>query len=484
MRHRLLLRPAARPSHLPLLTALALLAIACGRPEGGPGDGAQSREARRPNVLVVLVDALRADALEGERGTPSPTPVLDRLAARGISFRRAYSHAPKTVPSVASLFTSTPPWVHRIEAGPDQDEADGLSILSDRLVLAPEVFDDHGYRTGMVTTTGWITPEVGYDQGVDEYAVTDRADAAVVAAAEELIARGGEEPFFLYVHLLDLHDYYHSERLFGEGAQAEDDERAEAEISPALEELRGASPSTIYSALRTEPERFTEADAAFLRRAYDRELPATDAMIGRLLDALEAADVLEETVVVVTSDHGEQFLEHGRLVHGGNALYEEVLRVPLLIAGPGVEPGVEPGTVDEPAGLIDLYPTLFELLGIEVPEELTGRALVGAGETDPEEPAVVVATSGSAWKLVTGRWSYILSEKYAREELYDLKEDPGETRDLLAENPEVAGDLRRRLAHEIRSGRRHVYLEEIPEIEQVGMSEDVEETLRSLGYLN
>lgn len=460
-------RPALRLRRS--LAALAAAGLAClplGCAPGPAGDV-------RPNVLFVLVDALRADALGAYGASPSRTPALDRLAGRGFVFRRAYSNAPKTVPSVASLFTATPPWVHRIEAGPGQ-EVEGLSYLSDRLVLAPEVLDEYGYWTGMITTTGWITPEVNYDQGVDEYVLTERADAAVIEAAEGFIARHAEERFFAYVHLLDLHDYYHAERLFA-GPDVE-----EAAISQELRALADASPSAVYRRLRTEPERFTAADAAFLRRAYDRELEATDRMIGRLLAALEANGVLDETVVVVTSDHGEQFLEHGRLVHGGNGLYDEVLRVPLVIAGPGVEPGA----VEEPVGSVDVFPTLFDLLGIEAPEEFMGRSALAEPRAESEGgPHAVVATSGSAWKLVTGRWSYILSEKYDREELYDLAEDPGERHDLAAERPAVRDELRRLLAREIRRGQRHPYLTEVGEVERVPLSEDVEETLRSLGYL-
>lgn len=472
MTHRI--RLPTRPISAVLATALAVACLA-GPPLGCGRSPSASDEPVRPNVVVVLVDALRADALGAYGASPSRTPVLDRLAERGLVFRRAYSHAPKTVPSVASLFTSTPPWVHRIEAGPGR-ETGGLSYLSDRLVLAPEVLDEHGYVTAMITTTGWITPEVNYDQGVDEYLLTDRADAAVVEAAQDFVARHADEPFFAYVHLLDLHDYYHADRLFVGPV----DEAAQAAISPGLRALADASPSEIYRRLRTEPERFTPADAAFLRAAYDRELEATDALVGRLVAALEAAGVLGRTLVVVTSDHGEQFLEHGLLVHGGNGLYEEVLRVPLLIAGPGVEPGV----VEEPTGGIDVFPTVFALAGVEAPEELAGRARTGRAAASGEEPSPVVATSGSAWKLVTGRWSYIVSEKYDREELYDLAADPGERHDLAAERPELVAELRHQLATEIRRGNRHPYLTEVEAVERVGMSEDVEETLRSLGYLD
>ena len=447
--------------------------------------------ADRPNVLFILVDAFRADRL-GRLGDPDPsgaprslTPHLDALADRSLFFPRAYSNAPKTVPSVASLFTATLPIVHRVWEAPEQDGSEGLSYLPDRLLLATEVFKNHGYRTGMATTTGWITPEVNYDQGVDEYAVTERADEAVVAAAESFIARHAGESFFLYVHLLDLHDYYHSDRLFAEPpGGGEDGGEDEGELSPALRELRGSGPSTIYRALRVEPERFTRADARFLERAYDRELVRTDALVGRLVGALERAGIRESTRIVFTADHGEQFLEHGRLVHGGNGLYEEVLRVPLFITGGDARGGDgERREIPDPVGSIDVVPTLLHVLDLPVPGIFEGESRAREpGEREEPGSGSVVATDGRTWKLVTERWSYIFSRKYQRQELYDLEADPGERHDLATERPEMARELGRRLAERIRRSRRHPYLREA-EVARIEMTEDIEKTLRSLGYL-
>ncbi|HLF57365.1 MAG TPA: sulfatase [Thermoanaerobaculia bacterium] len=431
----------------------------------------RTESAASPNVLFVLVDALRADGLGGYGARPSRTPVIDAFGERGWRFANAYSNAPKTVPSVASIFTGTLPVVHDIWEPLEGDaEGEGLAYLPDRFLLAPELFRNYGYRTAMITTTGWITPEVNYDQGVDEYRVTAREDEAVVAAAEEFVAKNAGERFFVYLHLLDLHDYYHADRLF-EGATA-----APAGVSPALWELRSAGPSRIYRVLRAEPERFTAADVAFLRAAYDRELVRLDRFFARLLAALERAGIAGQTLVVLTADHGEQFGEHGRLVHGGSALYDEVLRIPFVVGGAGIAPRV----VEEPIGAIDFFPTLFELAGLPRPAIYQGRSLAGAGPWNPPNP--VLSTDGTTFKLVDGGWSYIFSERRHRVELYDLGADPGEGRDLVAERAEVARRMRRELGERLRASRRHPYVS-VEKEARVAMNERVEETLRSLGYL-
>ncbi|HVS10704.1 MAG TPA: sulfatase, partial [Planctomycetota bacterium] len=325
---------------------------------------------RRPSVILVLVDAMRADRL-GSSGHPGNlTPHLDRLAQRGWRFTRAYSAAPSTVRSVASLFTSTAPSVHRISAPPG--EGRDLSVLPAGFLLLPEAFQEQGYRTAMVTTTGWVTPEAGYDQGVDEYILVSREDEEVLRAGVDFVARHAEQEFFVYLHLLDLHDYYHSERMFAPHRSLPPD------LSPRFLALRGKQPSEIYSAFYDQPETFTAADVRFLEQAYDEAVRETDRQIGALASRLAELGLGDDVLLVVTSDHGEQFGEHGLLVHGANGFYDEVLRVPLVLSGGPT--ASSPRVVLEPVSSLDVFPTLLDLADIEVPDVVQGRSLADIEE--------------------------------------------------------------------------------------------------------
>ena len=339
------------------------------------------------------------------------------------------------------------------------------------MVLLPEPFQARGYRTGAVTTSGWITPDVNYDQGFDHYRLTGRSDAEVVAAAADFLQEVRSEPFFLYLHLLDLHDYYHWDRLAPPGQELPED------LGPAMQALRGQPPAAIYATLYERPHELGPSDVAWLQAAYDRELRATDRTVGRLLDHLERLGLSDSTVVALTSDHGEQFAEHGALGHGGNAFYNEVLHVPLVLAG--ALPDDPISTFADAVSTLDLYPTLLGLAGIERPAQVSGRDLRSASSGGP-----VLATNETTWKLVEGDWSYIYSRRHEREELYDLARDPGELSDLAGARPDVTATMRARLEETIRQGRRHPYAALRAELGRVPMSDRVESTLRSLGYLD
>lgn len=450
-----------------VLLATSLVAQACAERQAGD----HFPRAEGANVIFVLVDALRADRLGSYGSEAATTPHLDALAKRAIVFRDAHANSASTVRSVASLFTSTLPMVHGIEAPPGDESEVRLSVLADEMVTAPEVFQAAGYHTAMVTGTGWITPEVNYDQGVDEYVLLEeRADRNVIDSAIDFAQRQTDERFFLYLHLLDLHDYYHSEVLFERypdlGPQG----------SEPLRHLEGLRPSEIYRQLRTEPQTFTPEDAQLLSRAYDRELQRTDALIGEFVDALASSGTLDDTLIVVSSDHGEQFLEHGHLVHGGDAFFSEVLAIPLLVAGPHVfDNRVD---IHQPVSLVDVMPTLFDLVGVEVPEEAQGRSALAAEET----LRPIVASNGRTWKVTTADWSYIFSERYEREELYRRSTDPDEQENLFTAEPEVAARMRRVLGHAIEDAREHPYAR--LRRSAVPMTDEVRKTLRSLGYLD
>lgn len=380
-----------------VVVALAVALLLCA--------GCGPAEPQRRNLLLVSVDTLRADHLGVYGLEPSPSPSLDRLAASGTLFLDARTTTSWTLPALASLMTSLHASTHGCW--------DFRSRLDGSFETLAELLYAAGFETAAIASHTFLGAPFGLQQGFAHYdddlvrpnlkashkavtspELTDRA----VAWLED---RGnGGARWFLWVHYFDPHSDY----LPHEG------------ISEAF-------------GTRTPQER------------YVGEVAFTDRAIGRLLEALEDLGLAGETVVVVTADHGEEFWEHGSYSHG-RTLYSEVLHVPLLVRAPGFPPGRVAGTVS----LVDVLPTVLELLDLPVPEGLHGRSLVPAlaGEALAPRPALAEvrlypgqhgdSLELDGWKLVRGTGS-------EAPQLFDVRSDPGDERDVAAEHPEVVKRL-------------------------------------------
>ena len=452
-----------------ILTALVLIGSAM--TAACAGDRVRPDDQERPtNVIIIVIDALRADKLGCYGSEKAVTPEIDALASNGLMFTAAYSNATYTFPSTASLFTSTQPTVHRITHDPEREKL--ISLLSDAYVMLPEVFKAAGYTTGLLTFPGWVSPTANYMQGVDVKAETERSDAAILDLAETFIDDHGDNPFFLYLHFVDMHDYWFPRYLF------ENVDPESLGLSPELMSLQGMKLPEAYDSLAkvlNQPGRLTERDLQHLHHVYDTRLTETDRIVGELTRYLADAGLTDETILVITSDHGEQFLEHGRLVHGGDAFYNELIHIPFLVSNPSLYPdGLRAST---PITSIDFAPTILDLVGLEIPGVYQGESLAHRHDED----RVVFATDGRTWKALSREWSYIRSEELGREELYNLVDDPGETVNLVASEPEIV-DIGRRQVHWMNEEcRRHPYRSIT--VDQVTMPDDQIDRLRSLGYL-
>lgn len=400
----MLCRPSARWG----LAASLLALVACA------GRGAGGRAA--PNVLLVVVDALRADAL-GVNGYPLPTsPHLDALAAAGVNLPRAHAHATWTKPSMATLFTSLHPPQHGLEHV-TEEEGGVLStaVLLDDLHTLAEALTAAGYLTVAVLDQVHLQQRFGFDQGFSAYAaMLGKAAPALNQRLLRWLDERGREPFFAYVHYLDAHwPYTHRLpdqhlRLFGPRHLPERPPRGyqEAEAWAAGLDAR---------------------QLAALRARYDAEVAWVDAAIGELLAELRARDLLDDTLVVVTSDHGEAFMEHGRILHGHEP-YRELTHVPLILRPPaGWEPFVP---VEEVVGLVDVMPTLLDLLGLEVPATCQGRSFAPALRGERLAPQLHYAEGAGAVAVRT-RDLTLLYRGEERYEVYDRIADPLETTPLL-----------------------------------------------------
>jgi arylsulfatase A-like enzyme len=382
--------------------------------------------------VLVSIDTLRADHLGVYGHDRATSPRIDRLAAEGAFFESAYSHAPKTAPSHMSLMTGVHPDAHgvmNLGAGVD-------ARLSPRIPTLAEILRSAGYRTSAVTGGGNVHGDLGFGRGFEAYEHSDGDAAAIFGRALERLdalaapgAAGTRAPFFLFVHTFQVHDPYlpppAQRALFADpgyaGRIVSDAERLGA--------LAGSDWSARHRAFWAGVDARSPADLRHLVDLYDACIRFTDDELGRLLDRLDALGLAGETLVVVLSDHGEEFLEHGRFGH--DALFEELLRVPLVVRVADAERrGLRRGRVREVVRLVDVLPTVLDLVGLPAPEHLEGRTLVPLLQGGEEAPRFVFAQNretGSdalavnGWKLVAERWKDLL---------FDLARDPAERRPL------------------------------------------------------
>jgi arylsulfatase A-like enzyme len=379
----------------------------------------------RPNLLVLLVDTLRADAVGLYGGDRATTPVLDALGARGTVFATAVSQSPWTLPSVATLMTGLPPRQHRAVGDSERAGRRGHARwghLADGVTTWAELGAHAGISTFAASANPLVSAGTNLAQGFETFvelpwdpdgrnwATADEVNAAFL----DWLPRRRGKRFAAYLHYMEPHDPYTPPSAA----------LPPAGIRPQIAAgwVRDAADAVNWGS--GVPLSATEID--HLRRRYTGEVAAWDQAFGRLLAALATQRVADDMIIVVTADHGEEFQEHGRLTHGSH-LYEESIRVPLVVAGPGVPVGRR----DELVQGIDLLPTLARVLGTAA-ASLPGRDLF-AHETS-ERPAFVETTGGIApdggpVELVavrTARWKLIHTPSLARTELYDLATDPRE----------------------------------------------------------
>ena len=403
--------------------ALRLLAPAIVAPL--PEGAAEPRPIR--NVLLVLVDTLRADKLGPYRQeTRVQTPGLLRFAERATTMLHAHSQENWTKPSVATLLSSLMPWEHATT----QHE----SVVPRTVRLLPEMLKDDGFHTGAFICNGYVSDRFGFGRGWSTYRnyirEGRRTMAEFVAAdvLQWLDARPTDKPFFLYVHTIDPHVPYRPPAehlaLYGDPSY-----RGRVDFS---------RDATLLENVKLGRLRLDDRDKAHLQALYDGEITYTDVHFAAILDGLDRRGLADDTMVVLTSDHGEEFWDHGSVGHG-HSVFEELLHVPLFVRLPG-EPARR---LRDPVGLVDVMPTILEALGRPIPDNLSGRSFLpslrGAGY---DAPQATVSGFMEHWRTVNvGRYKLVQRPGHASV-LYDLTEDPGETTNVAEAHPLVVGWLR------------------------------------------
>ena len=378
-----------------ITTVTLLLALAAGcadRPD----------RSARPNVLVILIDALRADHLGCYGYERDTSPQIDALARESLVFVNSHAQSPWTKPSVPTLFTSLYPIQHGVYEG-ETKRSDGAlesDILGEQFTTLAEVFRDAGYQTAAFVNNAHLAASQGFAQGFEIYEHSNFGGDQINQGALHFLDDRGPEPFFLYLHYLDAH------WPFQPGSDFE-------------HRFPGADRGGLFSrsdwkGLRKHINKasiaLAQEDVKQLIALHDGALAELDAKIGELMDQLRRRGLLEDTIVLLTSDHGEELMDHGQVGHGGT-LFEEVIRIPMMIRLPG---GTPAGDVTESARLVDVYPTLLTQAGIEPSAGLEGRDLLQAPS---HAPPLVAETRHKRTYRVSLRqndWKYVRTYKARR----------------------------------------------------------------------
>jgi arylsulfatase A-like enzyme len=411
-------------------------------------------------VLLVSIDTLRRDHV-GVYGYERPTtPRLDDLANSGILCEDAVSTSSWTLPAHVSMLTSRDPGTHGaidIEHG-----------FNHRVPTLPGAMRESGFATEAVTSHLYVSGVYGVDDGFDNLDFQqDRKATDVANRAIELLDRLGDQPFLIFLHFYDPHWHYDPP----ESTRALFERPYTGKITGLWRDFKDRTPKNT-----------TAADLDHLLDLYDGEIRYVDDELGRVLDQLKVRGLDRSTLVVVASDHGEEFLEHGSWEHQ-KTLYEEVIRVPLMIAGPGIKPRREPAQTS----ILDVLPTILEWAQVPVPAFAQGRSLL-TSPGDREAYGETDHTADGTYKffLRAGqtRWKTILSNSRERgaslvkEEWYDLSADPRESRSA-SPRTDVSDAIRIRARDRWQSGRDRGTGSPV-----VHLSAEQKERLRALGYVN
>jgi arylsulfatase A-like enzyme len=507
--------------------------------------GRDARVRKPPNLLLIVVDTLRADYVGAYR-EGARTPAIDALAATGTLFERTYAHIAITGPSHASLFTSLLPFEHGVR--------NNAQILDGSARTLAELLRDHGWMTAAVVSLGVLKREFGFDQGFDHFHDDFGPDwmkdaGQVTAEATALVWEQLAEPYFLFAHYSDPHEPYTPPDLDYPWVELELDGRrvgalqangrsssVPLELGPGAHTLRfrarqpaaeparfykmdavrldgdglavgrgswevlasAGSPPTYQSRLPATLEllngsgagRAAELHLSFKQRLdipevrvrYGQEVEYADRQIGGLLQALRSRGLLDNTLIVITSDHGEGLGYHNHVGHI-HQVYDTLLRVPLVVSYPGVVPAGK--RIGDVVSLIDVFPTVAELLGVEAPAPASGRSLMPLLRGQPIAPRAVLAATyrpeafTDKQAIISDDFKYIHSRSPEREweELYDLVADPDELADLITSRAEVAERLRAALAERLAASTEGSAV-------AVELSEPDRDRLRALGYVH
>lgn len=459
--------------------------IAVGLAIGVVGCGSESLPPERVvthNAILIVIDTLRADRL-GFMGAGRPTsPRVDWLAQHGVAFSEAFASSPWTVPSTASIVTSLYPTQHGAGVvGTVRDlRNDVPAQIIDAVPTVATILDSAGFRCGLFSANPYLYGR--FKDGFDPAIVERMPATRLMDSALEFIGSAGTSRFFAHIQLMDLH-----QPIEPPGSYFDFFPTPEAGPRDARHKEWGFSGGEFLDTRQFQDFRTNRL------ALYDGALRYIDSEIGRLVDALADLEILDDTLIIVTSDHGEEFWDHAareaslggdpRGFYGighGHSMFQELLRVPLVFFGPGVQAGIVEGA---PISLLDIAPTLLGFLGVDKPDVMRGvdrRKLVVGQSREISETTDIFAESPAygpdSWAVISDGWK-LIERVDGVVLLFDLNNDPLESVDLSLKNPHQVRELRKR-AMSLRGT-----LVAIQTTDSRALDDATKEQLRVLGYL-
>lgn len=447
----------------------------------------KSQLINRPNIILLSIDTLRADHLSCYDYSRETSPNIDSLAAEGIIFTRAFSPAPYTLSSHMSLLTGLYPLRHQV-LYLDQSLDPEIKTIASRLRQV-------GYVCGAFTDGGQVSHRFGFSQGFDFFEEEVSAEAAPKAAEKIFIRSAGwlkrhrDTTFFLFLHTYQPHNPYHAPEPWGTMFLEENHSLSEAR----LQDLLGDGYPHLF-------QPFPEDVRQNLIALYDGEIRFTDEKLIRpLIKLLKELGIYDKSVIIVTSDHGEEFFDHSSWAHG-HQLYNEILHVPLILKFPSFS--LKKRKITAPVRLIDVVPTILELAGVKYkPSEIDGQSLLTSLSLPPSKvftsiaylPQNFAAFLPRSIALFRGDMKFIWHDQLSAEafkffdppppqvaiELFDLNEDEAEQNNIYERNPKISREFLQEVER---------ILVEAKKIEVKGrteeaMDEGLRRRLRALGYI-
>lgn len=409
------------PLAMILVSAVHLCSGCAGEPE------------RAENLILISLDTLRADRLECYGYDRPTSPNLSRFASQGTVFENAVAQSPWTLPSHASMLTGLLPHRCGVVTRDNRLSRDVPSLAS--------ILEEEGFLTSAIVNRYWLNPDMGFDHGFQAFEqvseMRGNRGRGITNKAIAWLERNHDRAFFLFIHYFDVHSPYAPVKKF-----------RNLLVRPYTGKANGSTAQ--LKKVRSEEITFSGEDLQYVSDLYDAEIRQLDFHLQRLFERLQELDLDESTCVIVTADHGEEFMEHGSVLHG-QTMYGEVLRIPLLMKGPGIPRGER---VEDLALLTDILPTALGRLGLSPPPRCDGLDLIreaaigsgrlkhrlafAAGDHFNEEPDILRMVRNRRFKLCYNRLT-------GDRELFDLVSDPLEKNNIVDAHHDIADELMRHL---------------------------------------